>query len=1511
MQHKQSIFNLKGLTKDSSVLNFSNEYAFNVKNMRFVTNEENSLLSLVNEKGNKLLNLDTAILGIPLGEAHIKDNFLLFTKELNEVYTNNIVSAEEIVEDVIFNDDITLNISIDILAQDHIYNIDIANKKVTNLFSGNLNFNLKYPIESIINYENEENIKVYWVDGINPFRVINMSASEEIVNKWSNKSFDAIQELNLKELVSIKKTYSNGNFSPGVIQYAFTYFNLYGQESNIFYTSDLYYVSFKDRGGSPEDKISNAFTINIQYVDPKFDYIRIYSIHRSSIDATPTVKVVADLNINFKSNYYNELNTPTVQYIDNNTSGYTIDPTTLLYLGGESIVANTLTAKDNTLFLGNIKIEKPIINNDIRNFFKENNEIIFEAEKELPQPNNGEYYSYENQLKYSSRQIKTFKYLETYRFGIQFQYKTGKWTEPIWINDTRCEVPKSGDYYLETDDKLVSAYYTLTDSKVISDLIKDGFVKVRPVIVYPNFDERECVCQGVLCPTVCSTRDRSSNSPFAQSSWFIRPNLPFDIQRTNEWKKDINGNYIYDWRDFKDPSKNSIKSRAGVLNTLNGTYKTDSGEDIIIDNVSKGSYVEFRHNACIPSYMHRNAELQGLIGGFPYMAISDNESSWVKDQGLKFFVDQSIVTLHSPDIEFDDSILNYDLSNLKLRIVGIVPLTAVVSDIDIKTSTPPQSYNLNSMDHSDGLGLYKNIKGVKNTFTQRLYTNLWSNYGESYEGFKGLVSTACWVDGLYKDPDKTRNYWGTFVIYPWHKIGSLNNTPDTAEYKSSTLERKVMSNLKYSYKTKYLPINDIWYAYKPNSKVNTGISGVVVFNSNEVSLIKLPAPKNSNRDSITYYGNIDTIYTPETYGIVVTHVEKDRYLWEDRRQLASLMSQEYKSISEYSEIGGEEDDKFTGDLTSTNGIPVKYKSSPHAVLALNYTDLEDYRSRILPTIYDNQIYNDGSIGTPWKVNSKNLTYKDDFKYTSKEIIPFWEKNLASKGIHQDVISSASLSGIFNNFKGLQHGFLWLGELYRDNVENRFGGTTEEAFEANQWVPCGEAYSLTTAIGFPKDKVTIKWSEGDTYYQRYDHLKTYPFTQEDTNSIVEIVSFMCESRINLDGRYDRNRGLSSNLHITPQNFNLLNPIYSQQNNIFVYRGLNPYKQNLNNFPTTITWTKTKTLGETIDSWTNITLASTLDLDGSKGQLNVLHTYNDVLLSFQDEAVAQVLYNSNVQIASTAGVPIEIANSNKVEGKRYISNIGCTNKWSICETPLGLYFIDSNNKDIYCYSDKMYQVASTLGMTSWVENIPHNSVWNPLEFNNLVTYYDKNNRDVLFISRDICLAYSEKLGKFSSFYSYESVPYVINTLDNTYMLKYDKGITNIWEHNGGDYNIFFDTYKPFSVSIISNGSSANDKIFNTIDISSEVFEQDTKDSMNLPFDVLHTWNSYQDGEYNLNNIKGFPSNFKKKFRIWRANIPRDKSNSRDRMRNPWLYLELIKQSPNTDKTVLHNITVNYFE
>ena len=524
---------------------------------------------------------------------------------------------------------------------------------------------------------------------------------------------------------------------------------------------------------------------------------------------------------------------------------------------------------------------------------------------------------------------------------------------------------------------------------------------------------------------------------------------------------------------------------------------------------------------------------------------------------------------------------------------------------------------------------------------------------------------------------------------------------------------------------------------------------------------------------------------------------------------------------------------------------------------------------------------------------------------------FWDKKQQITKVSQDVISTG-ISGGISGIGGIQHGWLWLGELYNDDVKNRFGGQTEEAFENNQWLPGGESVSLINEDNSHKSRVTIQWTEGDTYYQRYDHIKTYPFTLEDQNAVTDIVSFMCETRVNLDGRYDRNRGQTSNLAMTPENFNKLNEVYSQKNNFFNYRAVNYSKLNLDNFRNSITWTKTKTLGELIDTWTNITLASVLDLDGDKGPVNAIKRLNNTLITFQDKGISQILYNENMQITSTEGVPIEIANSGKVSGKRYITDqIGCPNKWSICETPYGIYFVDDISKGIYIFDGKVNNITSKLGFDSWIRKTSNIGLWNPRDFAGFITYYDKTNKDVLFINDTDCLAYSETLGQFSSFYNYESTPYLMNLNDKALTIHKDsEGKYKVWLQNGGDYNMFYGEYKPFYTTVIVNPDITKDKVFNNIEFRADSWDMEgalTEDT----FDTLKVWNEYQEGIADLTRELGRPSTLKKKFRIWRANIPRDKSNNRDRIRNPWAYLKLSKEKANTNKTILHDMVVSYVE
>ena len=1438
----------KGLQRDLSVSKFNPEYAFDAQNIRITARDNNTLLTVTNERGNKEIPLQSpsgdpvAIDGVLLGQNVLNNYVTLFTKGTN----------------------------------DNIYRLENKGTyfETLLLFSGNLNFSTDYPIENIGVYENDNIQKVYWIDGLNQSRVINIVATDSVKAKWDNNSFNFVQDLSLKETVTVTRNdLASGSFSSGVIQYAFTYYNKYGQESNIFYTSPLEYISFASRGASPEEKVSNSFTITIENADTRFDYVRVYSIHRASIDATPNVLNVVDIPINPVTRA-----TTTLTYVDNGITGTSVDPTELLYVGGEDVVFGTIAQKDNTLFLGNANIQRKLVGTDIINKIK-GGYVNFGPKYVGNYTQTSGFYPYKNSL-YLGSKIKSFKYLEWYRFGVQFQHKSGKWSEPVWINDSYNSQYKPS--LTSGSLSLIQAQYSLP-ADVIQLAINQGFTRVRGVVVYPTLTDREVIAQGILCPTVYNVGDRFSNSPFAQASWFSRPNLAFDIEHNQS-----NWTGFGDWSDYAN-SKAAVIRNSNVNLTVNPG--TPQEKTILIDIVNKGAWAEFRHNKPIPNNWERGSEIQCLanVPSSPYVSQSGSDlNSWSANHAEYFFIDQSILTLHSPDIEFDEGVQNLDSSGLKMRIVGIVPMTGNASDIDIQVSTPANDTNK--------MGFYKEFVGVENN---------------SYHGLKNLVSGAYWFDKMtdMESVDDDHGYTEAFMVYAWHRNGSLNNQgPVTEGTRTAMLDKKKISNMKFSSFSYFL--NSPWLAYIENDNNHTGITGVGIFNSNEQSLVRIPSPANSGLGDLNYYGNIDKVLAAtrvdDSYTVTMKFQDGDKTETLNRKDGYPIVVTGVNTAATYAHqlfVGGSFPIQFVkrsdgAQLTKvpngTDAVRIKYKSTPHAVFALNWT--KDGKQVVLPTNRETD------YETAWSVNPVVPNANDTHFFwnpTAKRITD--TTSTIKDNTYQDVIS-----GYTSNFYDNNYSYLFLAELYNDNVQNRFGGQTEEAFENNHWLPAGEPFSLLDADGNPVPYLYVYYTEGDTFFQRYDCMKVYPSTLEDQNSVNEIVSFMCETRVNIEGRYDRNRGQISNLTMTPTNFNMMNPVYNQANNFFNYRAINHSKFNLNYFPNTITWTKEKQLGSIIDTWTNITMASTLDLDGDKGEVVSLNTFKNEIFAFQRMGLSNILFNSRVQIPTSDGMPIEITNGLKVSGKRYISNtIGCANKWSIAESPSGLYFIDNETNSLYLFNGEIVSLSDKLGFRQWISAHNVHVNWEPVGYNNYRSFYDKNNNDVYFTYKDHCLCYSELINQFTSFMSYEGVPAMFNVSSEFYAFKNGK----MWEQFAGDYNMFFGEYKPFSITFVANAEEPNDKIFNTVEFRADSWDGDNLMS-NKTFDTLDVWNEYQHGTTPLTNLLGHPSPLKKKFRIWRANIPRAIVNNRDRIRNTWAYIKLGMNTPNTYRTEFHDAIIHYF-
>ena len=1386
------------MNRDMSVSAFNPEFAFENVNLRLATNEGNTMMSWVNEKGTKELSLH--INKEPWSEEEVE------SKYINAIYGAPIGTA-------VINHKLVIFVTAE--QYDSIYVLEKSKDKQWDftgrvLYTGQLGFSVNNPIETLISYESKDIQKIYWTDGKNQPRVINISPSMDSKAKnYNSHSFDFVPELQLKEEIKVTKIFGSGEFPPGVIQYAFTYYNKYGQESNIFYTTPLQYISYVDRGGSPESKIANSFRIDISNIDTRFDYLRIYSILRTSLNATPLTKRIQDI----------EINGNTATFIDNGLQGETVDPTELLYIGGEEIKAQTFEQKDGTLFLGNVSVTRPSPNIKDTLLSKNN------ASKKLPLANDNiqavtsvrKYnltskapFLFINTLDSSNKDYQgaaCFKSREYYRLGVQFQYKNGKWSEPCWIGDKACNVVPSSD---EVNKTLTVPEFRYTMQGVFNDLYSQGYRRIRPLFVLPKTQDKTILCQGIGAPTMYRKTDRNSNL-YGIASWLFRTKIPNDV----------------DWNIPTDTYQDTSKYNGGGYVTPKGQLQSQFDTRCIFNDDSTFKTVS------------------------PYLASTEVMGKFSDEDS--YYIDPTLITINSPDIEFDDIISHSDLKGYNLCTVGYTTFKKTYGDMSIQTSTPTIG--------SDSAGFLH--KGI------------------STPGCAALISGLYFDDYIVNDLDSTPKYGAyktdglpmRFPVFMWHKNGSLNN--DVArDNRSANILKKKVSNYRLGGDTTYAAIG---------KAPILNASDIQLFNTDQISMIKV--------NGHVYEGNVDTMLIPSeptpyyfaysnstaTWGSRCRHklALKDPNNTNSKNGIWALYEGKNKDEDWVQPDGGGEIGKNVKGLCQwREGVSIKYKSTPHLVAQVS---------------------------------------ADEGMYT-------W--------IGYDVLkeSQAPIMEIYREYDSI-----------KDSI---FGGTSDEALQAATWIPCGPV------VSFNKDteSLDIEFKWGDTYFQRFECLKTYPFAQEDKNQVVEIASFLVETRVNIDGRYDKNRAQTSNLNMTPQNFNLMNPVYSQMDNFFSYKILPEGAYKNTDYPNTVTWTKTKQNGADVDLWTNITLANTLELDGNKGSVNKLTRLNNQLLCFQDSGISQILYNENTQISTTEGVPIEIANSEKVQGKRYLSDtVGCSNKWSMAQTPSGIYFMDSNEKSIYLFNGQLNNLSTAGGFNSWAkQNIPSAStLWTPRDdFDNFVAYYDKLNQDVLFINKNTALAYSEKFNCFTSFYDYGNAPYFESLDDVGIWIKDSK----LWQHQAGEYCNFFGKNNPYSMTLIANQELQMDKIFTNLQFRACVDGEGTYDATkdkfvpSLPFDSLETWDEYQHGVLTLNN-RNANDRFThgkdngilaRKFRMWACDIPRDnakvdatteaplgikrfKARPLDRIRNPWAYIKLSKNAATTgflSKTEVHDIMATYF-
>lgn len=1479
MQKKYFNFQPKGMNTNMSPKFQSNEYATYMNNIR-ITKDDNGILSLQFERGNKQLVLN--IKGCVIGTCVLNKYLVLFTQETKifrrptgEVVitkTDHIYRLEIIDEDSNITDIFTGNLTEEVVITkiDYIYiEIIVEDLNVTEIFTGNLNFDTNFPLETLGVYENENIQKVYFIDGKNQARVINILENynlkyNNVLDDYKNTALDFIAELQLNETVTINKIIGTGEFPQGTIQYVFSYYNKHGRQSNLFAQSDLQYLAY-NKGVSPEEKVNCSFKIYIDNIDRQFDYLRIYSIIRTSQDAVPTCKRVVDL----------EITSNNITYIDNGTTGDIIDNTELLYLGGNTICPNTFEQKDGTLFIGNYEIK----NNDIPKeavgriqlLLEDEVVFVFNDANSVEYKGRSDYYNYEGQL--SSSDVAGFKYMEWYGVAIQFQNKNGKFSSPIYLGSSRNYfTPQVIDFSYDNKSIINRGELNLNiNIESLSDIIDTSlWVKARLLIVNPTNNLRTIICQGIISSTVFNYRDRYNNSPFTMASWRMNP---LGKHLTPLWSNNSTKGEIQNIENISSPLINTSK-----LPNYNIVIYYGKKEDFYYILITDSSDItKFYSTSTTPANVKET--IINWDNNIDVSSIPDDASKWntnptiirqtIKDTnpstyidryGEDFAYDESIVTFNSPDIEEQHNNIN---NSNKLRIIGILNSNNLVSNYLI------QGTDLN--DPTKGVITTKKLYGIKSNLLWRDMDSSWDNLS-SYDANKDwLFATYLWHretsysdNGIEKQGSgSTKKVWSK----PLKKIIS-NTRTCTVDYIRNVMQYK--NNVKEYNKFNYyeLPIDDI-------KTITTNNNAIYKLNSNM---------DNNYSDSISYSADVNKLFP----SINAYNIYGNKY--------NSFLSTTNENFA-YDIVKVD-----NNNVTSQDPIRIKFKETSHAVISFGYKSGEG--SIKLP-----------KVSTALTDGYDAITDLNNFKAFWKEEGNFYTNDYIWSNYVTEHINDMSTGNIAEDYGfynlNLDNDYFYLADLCVQNPDTspyELSNGNTDIISQYSFIPAGEAVKLTG------NNVTLRGNHGDTYYQRWDCLKTFPYSTDDKNQYIDITSFFVESRINLDGRYDKQRGLKYNLGVLDTNFNLINKSYTQRNNFFSYRQIED--EGVVNFPNQIIISKTKILGEDVDSWTNITLASAFDLDGDKGKLNAIRKINNDLYCFQDSGISRLLYNSRVQVNTSDGVPIEIANSAKLQDKQYLSDsIGCQNKWAIKSTPQGIYFVDTYNGELYKINDKGITPISQNKLKNYFTKLSSN-IWSPSLWNyntvedfvdSIKLEYDSTTSDLYIISKDTALAYNELLGEFTSFYNYGSTLYWVNLNNKSLQINKD----GIYEAYRGEYGIFYGFYTNAIIEFIANSEFDLDKIFETVELTtSDTAKINNWKADYYPFDTLEVSNEYQIGKNEASS-----TTVKKKFRTWRWQIPRNSKKNedgivinRDRIRNMWAKIKLSKNY--NSPLSIYDINIAYY-
>jgi len=228
------------------------------------------------------------------------------------------------------------------------------NDDITIKFVNNLGLSNDTKLDIITNVEGSDNKNVYWADGSNQLRKLNISGDESLLTPPEGIDQNPASNMLPPRIIDVNET---GNFGSGSVVYAYTYMNDNGIQtklSPISHSIDIHRGFGLDNNEnhcghdlhSIPIEYNKSVTIQIPNINSNFSKLSLYRLYWSSSNGDPDVRII-------QNEVY--INGGTFEYTD---AGQTdletiITLSELIDLGSSAYSPSHIEIKKNRLFAAN------------------------------------------------------------------------------------------------------------------------------------------------------------------------------------------------------------------------------------------------------------------------------------------------------------------------------------------------------------------------------------------------------------------------------------------------------------------------------------------------------------------------------------------------------------------------------------------------------------------------------------------------------------------------------------------------------------------------------------------------------------------------------------------------------------------------------------------------------------------------------------------------------------------------------------------------------------------------------------------------------------------------------------------------------------------------------------------------------------------------------------------------------------------------------------------------------